>query len=255
MTAPGLAGRAADALREASECRWLELGGVLAARPLMLDLYCCQGGAATGYHRAGFDILGVDIKPQPFYPFPFVQADALEFLASADLSRFAAIHASPPCQFFTQMRASWRAQGVNDGYADLLTPTLARLRPLTVPWVVENVVGAKAAMRPTLVLHGGMFGMGIHRPRVFESNILILAPAAPLTRSPVGVYDRGPRTVTHYRTRLNGNGKGRSEMRIARTLDEARELMGMPWADWHGCKEAIPPAYTEHIGRVILEAL
>lgn len=200
-------------------------------------------------------MIGVDIEPQPNYPFTFVQADAIRSLETWDLSRFAAIHASPPCQFFTQMRASWRGRGVNDGYTDLLTPTLAIMRTLRLPWVVENVVGAKKAMRPTLTLHGGMFGMGIHRPRVFESNVLMLAPFAPLTEKPVGVYDKGPRTVTHYRTRLNGNGKGRSEMRIARTLEEARDLMGMPWADWHGCKEAIPPAYTEHIGAQLMEAI
>lgn len=224
-------------------------------RPRLLDLFCCQGGAATGYDRAGFDVLGVDKEPQPNYPFAFVRADALEVLDGWDLSRFDAIHASPPCQFFTQMRASWRAQGVNDGYTDLLTPTLARLRSLDVPWVVENVVGAGRAMRATLALHGGMFGLGIHRPRLFESNVLMLAPRAPLTRDPIGVYDKGPRIVTHYRTRLNGNGKGRSEMRIARTLEEARELMGMPWTDWHGCKEAVPPAYTEFIGHQLLDAL
>lgn len=221
-------------------------------RPLLLDLFCGAGGAAMGYHRAGFDVLGVDKDPQPFYPFRFVQADALRSLETWDLSTFGAIHASPPCQFFTQMRASWRGRGVNDGYSDLLTPMLAMLRGRETPWVVENVVGAGKAMRATLALHGGMFGLGVHRPRLFESNVLILAPRAPLTEKPIGVYDRGPRTVTHYRTRLNGNGKGRSEMRIARTLEEARELMGMPWADWHGCKEAIPPAYTEHIGAQLI---
>lgn len=224
-------------------------------RPRLLDLDCCEGGGAMGYHRAGFDVVGVDIEPRPLYPFEFHQADALEVLDTWDLSEFDAIHASPPCQFFTQMRASWRAQGVNDGYTDLLTPTLERLRKLDMPWVVENVVGARKAMRATLMLHGGMFDLAIHRPRLFESNVLLLAPRAPITKNPIGVYDKGPRTVTHYRTRMNGNGKGRSEMRIARTLEEARELMGMPWASWFGCKEAIPPAYTEHIGAQLLEHL
>jgi DNA (cytosine-5)-methyltransferase 1 len=222
-------------------------------RPLLLDLFCGAGGAAMGYHRAGFDVVGVDIDPQPNYPFKFVQMDALEFM---DIGQHPdVIHASPPCQFHTQMRASWRARGVNDGYVDLLTPTLGLLRPLKLPWVVENVVGAGKVMNATLMLHGGMFGLGVHRPRLFESNLLLLAPRAPIVREPVGVYDSRPRGKTHLRTRLNGNGKGRSEMRIARTLEEAQEAMGMDWADWHGTKEAIPPAYTEFIGAQLLEHL
>lgn len=219
--------------------------------PRLLDLFCGAGGAAMGYHRAGFEVVGVDINPQPHYPFEFHQGDALTW----PLQGFDAIHASPPCQFFTQMRASWRARGVDDGYRDLLTPMLARLRGIDAPWVVENVVGAGRHMQTTVRLHGGMFGLRVHRPRLFESNILILAPTAPLVREPIGVYDKGPRGTTHHRTRLNGNGKGRSEMRIARTLEEAQDAMGMDWADWHGTKEAIPPAYTLHIGMQLMAAL
>jgi DNA (cytosine-5)-methyltransferase 1 len=221
------------------------------SRPLILDLFCGAGGAARGYHDAGFDVVGVDIVDQPYYPYTFVQADAMTY----PLGGWDAIHASPPCQFFTQMRASWRAQGVNDGYVDLLTPTIERFASLAIPWVIENVVGAGSVMGATLALHGGMFGLGVHRPRLFRSNVLILAPAAPIKRKPIGVYDRGPRKVTHFRTRLNGNGKGRSEMRIARTLEEAQQVMGMDWGDWHGVKEAIPPAYTRFIGEQLLAAI
>jgi DNA (cytosine-5)-methyltransferase 1 len=222
----------------------------------LLDLFCCQGGAATGYHRAGFDILGVDVLPQPRYPFPMVQADALEFLAFADLSPFAAIHASPPCQFATTMSARWRARGgtVADAHVNLLTPTLAILRRLGKPYIAENVVGAKRYMRPTLLLHGGQFGLGVHRPRLFESSELILAPRARPAVDPVGVYGDHPQH--HYSTRQNGDMKGkRSVFRRARTIDEARELMGMPWADWTGCKEAVPPPYTEMIGAALLAAI
>ena len=202
-------------------------------RPRLLDLFCRRGRRRPWATTAPDSTwVGVDIEPQTALPVPVHSRPtrcARAPMRRGPLFRFGpfdAIHASPPCQFFTQMRASWRAQGVNDGYVDLLTPTLARMRKLDMPWVVENVVGAGKAMNATLMRHGGMFGMGIHRPRLFESNVLLLAPRAPLTKSPIGVYDKGPRTVTHYRTRLNGNGKGRSEMRIARTLDEARELMG-----------------------------
>lgn len=220
-------------------------------RPRLLDLFCCQGGAGTGYDRAGFDVTGVDIDPQPLYPFRFIQADALDVLEHWDLSLFAAIHASPPCQFKTQMAAAHRSRGF-DSRPDFLTPTRARLQALGKPYVIENVVGAKGKMAATLKLHGGQFGLGIDRPRLFESNVLLLAPRMPPAREPVGVY--GDRPVKRWSSRLNGDMKGkRSTFRIARSLGEARELMGMPWADWHGCKEAVPPAYAEHIGLQLLD--
>ena len=218
----------------------------------LLDLFCGAGGAAMGYHRAGFDVVGVDIKPQLRYPFMFVQADAMTF----PLDGFDAIHASPPCQFATQMSARWRGTGgKTDQHPNLLTPTLERLRGLPVPWVVENVTGAKRFMRPTLMLHGGMFGLGVHRPRWFESNILIMVPNMAPTKDPIGVYGERPDGRRLW-TRQNGDMKGkRSIIRAAKSLEEAQELMGMPWADWMGCKEAIPPAYTEYIGRQLIDAL
>jgi DNA (cytosine-5)-methyltransferase 1 len=225
-------------------------------RPVLLDLFCCAGGAAMGYHRAGFDVIGVDIEPQPLYPFRFVQANALEALAAWNLAAFDVIHASPPCQRFTQMSARWRGvSAVADGHPDLLTPVLAILRALGRPYVVENVQGAAKHMRTTVTLHGGMFGLEVHRPRRFESNILILAPKAPHAKDPIGVYGERP-DGRRLRTRQNGDMKGkRSILRAARSVEEAQRAMGMPWADWHGCKEAIPPAYTEYIGLQLLDHL
>jgi DNA (cytosine-5)-methyltransferase 1 len=240
------------------------------SRPRLLDLFSGAGGAAMGYCLAGFEVVGVDIKPQPHYPFEFYCEDAMSLLRAArvgstrwtmrggmclDLDSFDAIHASPPCQFFTQMRASWRAQGVDDGYVDLLTPTLDSLRALSMPWVVENVVGARKAMGEVVTLHGAMFGLAVHRPRLFESNVFIMAPKQRVNAEPVGVYDSRPRGKTHHRTRLNGNGKGRSEMRIARTVEEGREAMGISWMDWPELKESIPPAYTKYIGGYLLAEL
>jgi DNA (cytosine-5)-methyltransferase 1 len=224
-------------------------------RPLLLDLFCGAGGAGMGYHRAGFDVIGVDIDPQPRYPFTFIQADAINALGHWNLSLFDVIHASPPCQKFTQMSARWRGvSAVADGHPDLLTPVLARLRALGKPYVVENVQGAAKHMRTTLTLHGGMFGLEVHRPRRFESNILLLACKAAMTAEPIGVYGDHPQN--HYSTRLNGDMKGkRSLLRAARSVEEAQRAMGMPWADWHGCKEAIPPAYTEYIGAQLLDYL
>ena len=223
--------------------------------PRLLDLFCGAGGAAMGYSRAGFDVVGVDIAPQPNYPFEFVQDDALEVLAEVGFyaSEFDAIHASPPCQAFTQMSARWRGKDTKaDEHLDLLTPTLALLRPLEIPWVVENVQGAKHHMRANLTLHGGMFGLGVHRPRFFESNVLLLAPKSAATKSPVGVYGKVDGRTT-YRYRNNGNYKGKSLIRAWKSVEEGREAMGIDWTDdVRELAEAIPPAYTELIGHQLL---
>lgn len=217
----------------------------------LLDLFCGAGGAAVGYHRAGFDVVGVDIAPQPHYPFEFHQADAMTW----PLDGYDAIHASPPCQAFTQMSARWRGKGGKaDEHVNLLTPTLERFAELTVPWVVENVPGARRLMDPMLILHGGMFGLGVHRPRLFASNVILLNIQAAATVSPIGVYGK-PDGRTTYRYRNNGNYKGKSLIRAWKSLDEGAEAMGIDWMDVAGMREAIPPAYTEHIGRQLLEHL
>jgi DNA (cytosine-5)-methyltransferase 1 len=220
-------------------------------RPRLLDLFCGAGGCSMGYHRAGFDVTGVDNRPQPRYPFTFVQADAMTY----PLDGFDAIHASPPCEAFTQMSARWRGKGTKaDEHPDLLTPTLARLRPIEVPWVVENVQGAVHHMRVILKLHGGMFpGLGVHRPRLFESNVLLLAPMARQVTSPIGVYGTKPDGRTTYRYRNNGNYKGKSLIRAAKSVEEAREVMGIDWMTWDEIRKAIPPAYTELIGAQLLD--
>lgn len=229
-------------------------------RPLLLDLYCGAGGAAKGYHRAGFDVVGYDIQPQPHYPFEFRQVDALVGLRA--LLRwdhpYVVIHASPPCQAFTQMSARWRGKGgPTDDHVDLLTPTLAMLRAefVNVVWIVENVVGAKHMMRTDVMLHGGMFGLGVHRPRRFESNAPLVAEKHSKTPFPLGVYGARPDGRTTYRYRNNGNMKGKSLIRAAKSIEEAREAMGIDWMDWREICESIPPTYTEFLGRQLLKAL
>ena len=220
------------------------------SRPRLLDLFCGAGGAAMGYHRAGFEVVGVDIKPQPHYPFTFWEADAMSSLISGTWREFDAIHASPPCQDFTTMSNRHRGKGGKaDSHVNLLTPARAVLAGIDKPWVIENVLGAKAKMRPTLVLHGGMFGLGVDRPRYFESNVLLFPGSGPRTVNPVGVYGKAPDGRRLF-TRADG-----SIQRAARSLEEAREVMGMPWADWDGIREAIPPAYTEWIGRQLIAAV
>lgn len=206
-----------------------------------------------GYHRAGFDeIVGVDIKPQKHYPFEFHQADAMTF----SLDGFDVIHASPPCQAFTQMSARWRGKGTKaDEHLDLLTPTLRRFRELATPWVIENVPGAVTLMGRVLRLHGGMFGLGVHRPRLFASNVLLLSMRADQTRSPLGVYGKVDGRTT-YRYRNNGNYKGKSLIRAWESVEEGQRAMGIDWTDdARSIAEAIPPAYTEYIGRQLLASL
>lgn len=217
-------------------------------RPRLLDLFCGAGGAGMGYHRAGFDVVGVDINPQPHYPFEFHQADAMTF----PLDGFDYIHASPPCQAYSTMGNRSRAEDKRKlpPAPDLLVSMIERLQASSASFVVENVGGAKQLMKPFFyfVLSGGQFGLGVHRPRYFVSNRLIIAP--PKARPPVngiGVYGR-----THDGRRLF-NRKSNGTYRCARTLEEAQIAMGMNWADWHGVKEAIPPAYTEYIGRQLLQ--
>ena len=141
-----------------------------------LELFCGAGGAGTGLHRAGFDVTGVDLKYQPRYPFRFVQADALAVPFS--LEHFDFIWASPPCQAHTTMSNRWRGQGGQaDSHVDLIPATRSMLDTWGGPYVIENVVGARASLRSPIVLSGGQFGLSVHRPRLFESNVLLLAPS------------------------------------------------------------------------------
>jgi DNA (cytosine-5)-methyltransferase 1 len=211
----------------------------------LLDLFCGAGGAAMGYHRAGFDeIVGVDNRPQPHYPFEFVQADALEYLA-AHGQEFEAIHASPPCQAFTDLKHMYNAKE----HADLLTPTRAALIVLGKPYVIENVEGAP--MQNYITLCGTAMGLGtdtaeLRRHRRFEivPHLLMLPPCAHGTKAAViGVY----------------GGHARDRRRTTNTQHfstaERAVAMGIDWMNGNELSQAIPPAYTEYIGRHLLAAL
>lgn len=210
-------------------------------RPLLLDLFCCEGGAAAGYHLAGFDVIGVDIVPQPRYPFPMVVADALA--PPFDLTRFDAIHASPPCQAFTQMRTTHSGSDYADRHEDLLEPTRELLRASGRPYVIENVIGAPL-LNPTL-LCGSSFGLRVRRHRLFESNTLLLssgcAHGQQRSADLVGLFGNfGP-------DKQFGAG--------GCTLEEARVILSMPWASRYGIAQSVPPEYTAHLGRQLIEAL
>jgi len=199
-----------------------------------------------GYHRAGFEVVGVDLNDQPDYPFEFHRADALSF----PLGGFDAIHASPPCQAHTTMSNRYRGKGGKaDTHVDLIDAVRRRLEEAGAPWVIENVPGARRQLRNPVQLTGGMFGLRVERPRLFESNVLLMAAPACRVPDPVGVYGRH-----HDGRRLFTRTDGTSQY-AARSVAEAREAMGMPWASWRGCAEAIPPAYTEHLGRQLVAHL
>ena len=161
-------------------------------RPRLLDLFCGAGGAAMGYHRAGFEVVGVDINPQPRYPFEFHQADALEY----PLAGFDAIHASPPCQRFSTMTKRWAR---SSSHSDLIEPTRSRLRESMLPYVIENVAGAPLV--GPIRLCGSSFGLPVRRHRLFEMSSPPLlvppcqhdGPALQVTGHPGGSSRRDPR--------------------------------------------------------------
>ncbi len=202
-------------------------------RPRLLDLFCGAGGAAMGYHRAGFEVFGVDIKPQPNYPFEFFLADAMTFL----LGGFDVIHASPPCQRFTRAGKLREAQGGRTVAPDLIKDVRNSLRGRI--YVIENVEGAPLQ---GIRLCGSSFGLKVRRHRIFESPLSLSSPACQHKEQgrPVGVYHRMRDSIPH-------GG------RTARSLEEAQEAMGIDWMPWSELKESVPPAYTEWIGRQILE--
>jgi DNA (cytosine-5)-methyltransferase 1 len=210
-----------------------------------LDLYCGAGGATRGLQRAGFHVTGVDLKPQPNYcGDAFIQGDAL----AAAVDGFDLIWASPPCQAHTTMSNRWRGKGGKaDSHAPLIVATRGVLIGSGAPYVIENVTGARAELRAPIVLTGEMFGLGVHRPRLFETSWPLLVPEKP-TPSPttVGVYGKA------HDGRLLWRRKDGTEQRAARTLAEARTAMGIDWMEWRELAEAIPPAYSNFIARSFL---
>lgn len=217
-------------------------------RPLLADLYCCAGGAALGYHRAGFEVVGIDIDHQPRYPFDFVKADVAE-LTPRWLQGFDAIHASPPCQHYSNLA---KRNGNADDWPDLVPSTRTLLEATGRPWVIENVVGAD--LHDPVMLCGQMFpGLRVYRHRLFESSEDLSAPVHESHRQLC--YTRDKRKA-HYgrldemKAFVMVNGGGNSSKAAA------ADAMGMsPELTKHELNEAIPPAYTEYIGRQLIEAV
>lgn len=197
--------------------------------PRILDLFCCAGGAGMGYRRAGFDVVGVDIAPQPNYPFPFHRGDALEYLW-AHGNEFDAIHASPPCQAYSETQ---RLQG--NEHPELIPPTREALKALGLPWVIENVPGSP--LIDPFELCGGMFGLKTYRHRLFETNFSLFIPIHPEHEARQTKMGRKPKDGEFIH--VVGNFSG---------VDYARKAMDIDWMNRDEMAQAIPPAYTQFIG-------
>ncbi len=237
-------------------------------RPRLLDLFCGAGGAAMGYHRAGFEVVGVDIAPQPRYPFPFYQADALAMtrdviegcwhesssksslpgMLAACLGHFDAVHASPVCKAFSQMTRTAARYGDKE-HPDQIAPIRALLNDWGGPYVIENVPGAPL-IDPTL-LCGSMFDLDVRRHRLFETNW------------PMGDHDWGCRhRIWTPRFAPNRSDRRKNPSARARVVsvagggggghgqraDDWRRAMGIEWMNRDELAQAIPPAYTQWIG-------
>ena len=234
----------------------------------ILDLFCNAGGAGMGYHRAGFEVFGVDLHRQRNYPFAFHQGDAIEVLRvllsgeqiafrhpdgrveMLGLADFDAIHASPPCQGYTALRHAPGTRGAPlmiEGVRDLVIMC-------GLPWIIENVEEARWAMIDPITLCGSMFGLGaqgcqLRRHRLFESNIAI-SPPSPCqhdARPVIGVYGGHAR-----RRAASAGGRGTRDVWEGGHRAAMSEAMGMTWATCAEMSEAIPPAFTEHLGRQLL---
>jgi DNA (cytosine-5)-methyltransferase 1 len=212
------------------------------SKPRLLDLFSGAGGAAMGYHRAGFEVVGVDLKPQPRYPFEFVQDDAIAY-AKAHAREFDVIHASPPCQVHSDLK---RFAGAH--HVDLVPDTREALIASGLPYVIENVPGAP--LIDPLMLCGSMFGLGaagryLKRHRLFESNVEQWYPG-PCSHVgyAIGVYGGGThRNGDHARKGYKGSAAERAE------------ALGIDWMTRDEMAQAIPPRYTEYVGAQLMRAI
>lgn len=212
----------------------------MSSRPRLLDLFCGAGGTSMGYYRAGFEVVGVDIKPQPHYPFEFHQADALTY----PLEGYDAYHASPPCQRYSRLSLV-RGKDKRGQHPDLVGKTREILLQTKKPFIIENVKGAP--LNNPIMLCGLMFNLKVYRHRYFELGFVCwevphikhteVCPSAGKGKSKSGFV-----SVCGHQ----GGGV---------TMDEWRKAMGIDWMTQSEIPQAIPPAYTEYIGKYLMLAV
>jgi DNA (cytosine-5)-methyltransferase 1 len=212
------------------------------SKPRLLDLFCGAGGAGTGYHQAGFEVIGVDIKPQRHYPFDFYCADAmtfpLEFRTLFTFFRPDVIHASPPCQAYCALRHLYPKKK----YPDLVDSARNRLVQWGGIYVIENV--PKSPLKNPIQLCGSSFGLKVRRHRLFESNIKLNSLPCDHKKQgrPIDVSGTGGRRINRHPDDHGGNTNK------PRNIKEARSAIGIDWMTRYELSQAIPPAYTEYIG-------
>lgn len=216
-------------------------------KPLLLDAFCKAGGAGMGYHLAGFEVVGVDIEPQPHYPFEFIQSEALEFIARHG-AEFDVIHTSPPCQKYARTK---NLKTSRKDHPDLVEPTRRALLATGKPYIIENVVNAPL-INP-LMLCGTMFGLGVIRHRLFETSPVIWWPPRPCQHE-------GKVVPMWWKSRqrallAGGNYRYIHVVGSSFLMPEARMAMGIDWMTRNEISQAIPPAYTRWLGSRILESL
>lgn len=217
----------------------------------LLDLFCGAGGAAMGYHRAGFtEIVGVDCRVQRNYPFAFVHGCALEFLTDETgwfdaFGPFDLIHASPPCQAYCALKHLHPKKV----YPDLIEKTRRALQSTGLPYVIENV--PKSPLIKPIQLCGSSFGLRVRRHRLFESSLKIKGSSCWHKNQgrPIDVSGTGGRRINRRPDDHGGN------LNKPRSIEEARKAMGIDWMTRAELSQAIPPAYTEYLGRQLVDVL
>jgi DNA (cytosine-5)-methyltransferase 1 len=207
----------------------------------LLDIFCGAGGASKGYAMAGFDVTGIDVKSGKRYPFTYIKKD-FKTLTVEDLQNYDVIHASPPCQTFSITKNLRIAQNKKTDKEDLLDVTRQLLIDSGKPYVLENVPGAP--LRNPIQLCGSVFNLQVRRHRLFESNMPLKGSGCDHKQQgrPVGIYGS-------LNDKIPGGGQ------TAKTIEIAREAMGINWMIWTELVEAIPPMYTEFIGKQVMTYL
>lgn len=221
----------------------------------VLDLFCGAGGAAMGYRRAGFEVVGIDINPQPRYPFEFHRMDAIELLAYMvqcveagwPMRHYDVIHASPPCQAYSKMSNVYK--DAEEKYPKLIEPVREALQATGLPYVIENVPGAP--LKDYVQLCGSQFGLRVfhngrtyelRRHRGFETNWPLLAL----------VCNHG---LPHFPVYGDSRPSHRPDLAGPGFAAAARTVMGIDWMRRRELSESIPPAYTEYVGTQLRQYL
>ena len=220
----------------------------------LLDCCCKAGGASMGYYNAGFEVVGVDIEPQPNYPFEFIRGDVLKILKDDEfISQFSIITCSPPCQKYSRLKyLSGNVEKWDEEHVDLVGPVRELLQKTGKPYVIENVSGAP--LIDPITLYGSQFpNMYTQRPRLFESNIPLKAPDAPVVRHKTLKLGEGPAEDGYITVAGKKPPKGMNE--IQAKLYYGFALGGIDWMSLEELTQAIPPIYCNFIGKQLIEYL